>query len=402
MKALKIASLTALAAAISAQAAADFYITKGADITVTGSLYTEAVVDITNEQVFVTNQNGDSEAVWAKLNLTNNVFNATLVAEPINASADLKDVTVTDGNIKFGQVGGLGNTHEYFGLHEDVSQESYGVDAGIRLSNLAGVSGLSAQLEGAGSPNRNSGTLDDPSTAGVNETAEGNDFGLGVAYSSDVADGVTLHANVAARQAHFLAADEDNTVAGEDFGGQSYGLKTHVGLGVTAKAGPATIKAVVNNQNQNEASTTDVGAEVVVVTGPITTTAAVVTLLTDAETDPLHALGKVAYSQDGLGAHVQYKFKTTEADEDKTGDEFEAGVSYSLTQDMITYAAESTFSAGDILDENEDDSIAEKLATTVSAAYKSSVGATYKAAFTNETLAENEANKLTLSASYSF
>lgn len=371
MKALKIASLTALAAAISAQAAADFYITKGADITVTGSLYTEAVVDISGDKVFVTNQNGDSEAVWAKLNLNNNVFDATLVAEPINAAASLKDVTVTDGNIKFGQVGGLGNTHEYFGLHEDVSQESFGVDAGIRLSNVGGVSGLSAQLEGAGSPNR----------------ADTNDFGLGVAYSSDIADGVTLHTNVAARQKNDLNADD--------------GLKTHVGVGVTAALGSATVKAVVNNQSVDGASNTDVGAEVVVVAGPITATAAVVTILTDAETDPMHALGKVAFAQDGLGAHAQYKFKTTEADEDKTGDEFEAGVSYSLTQDMITYAAESTFSASDILDEAEN-GIGEKLATTVSAAYTSEVGATYKAAFTNETLAENEANKLTISASYSF
>lgn len=287
MKALKIASLTALAAAISAQAAADFYITKGADITVSGALTTSATFNLEDGEVAMVKNLNDDGQTKATLALDNGVFSANLTAELLDddKSVKLGDVVVKDGNLSFGQVGSVVNTQAYTAEQDNDTADAldYGVDAAIRVTDV--VPGLNIQLEGTDT-----------------------DYGLGAGFSQDVADGITAHASL-----QYRVQTTEKEAADPYFG-----------AGVTAAVAGATVKA-----NVQSGAELDWGVQADYAAAGLTVGASA-GQYGDADL-AYRAHAGYAYDADGVAASAKATYFSSET--------IEVDVDASFTQDAVKYFA---------------------------------------------------------------
>lgn len=265
---------------------------------------------------------------------------------------EVKNLKVTEGKVSFGQVGKLKDTDKYLKVVEDMNETAAGVDAAFRVQV---TDELKVQLQGKES-----------------ETATG----LAAQYKGS-ADALS-----------YVAEVEATIVDGAD------DTDTRIGFGATYKADAYTVKAAVNSTADAGVTTTEYGVHAEVKVAGATVKAGYLELGADTDDDE-YALVEVSYAAGSITPSAGYEYKSVDG-----GDKLWGKVAYS--QDMIGASAKVS-----VADFDADE--AQALKIELEATKKTESGITYYAKFANQaektvkTVAINgETNKLTLGAKYKF
>lgn len=407
MKAIKIASgvaVTALAAAISAQASAAAH---GGDTetswSFTGSMEAAYTIDM---EAGATNADGDAVdtvmdmdldegddfdsatagEAWGlqgTLSVVHGPFSGGISITGDDASGDnvvtveLEDIVITDGAISFGQTGSLVETHEYaFDMgdsNDDFNGNSEGkdVEAAIRYT----MDGLAVQVEGE---NTNATTDKD----GNPVSAAAPDFGVGAMYSGE-ADALSYVVDAQFRSSS-LGGDDDSSYV-------------YVGAGATYTMDMVTAKVGLNRYtfdgtDANDTAAVEYGFELTVT--PIDALSVYLKgqdydaadEVEDDTTNSMKVLAGASYTAGMITATAEYTYTAIE----EAGDEFFGEVVY--TDGPLSAYADLTLANLDA-DESDDPQIG------AGVSYTKDNGVKYAADY--DTQADVE-NVLKLSAAYAF
>ena len=346
-----IFAVTALAAAISAQAfAADTEITTSAN----GAMDVNFILDMNADpSTYDVDLKEDDFNYGLKytVKVANGPFSGKLYFEAKDTvgtpgKIEVKDLIVTEGNIKFGQVGKLQATDKYTKVVKDLAETRQGVDVGLRYMVSEG---FNVQLQGKNG---------DANTA------------TGVAAQYKV-DSDTLSYVVEGEAT--LSANEDET-------------PVFVGAGVTYKADVATVKAAVNYQSDLA------GDSVIEYVANVESTVAGATVkagyedLDTATDDNEYAMVEVSYAAGAVTPSAGYEY-TSMAD---AGDKVWGKLAYS--QDAVSASAKVSVA-------NFDAPTADEVKIELAASTKTESGITYYAEYG---IQKDALNKVTLGAKYSF
>lgn len=372
-----IFAVTALAAAISAQAiAADTEITTTAN----GAMDVNFILDMNADPAtYDVDLKEDDFNYGLKYNVAvaNGPFTGSLFFEAKDqvgtpATIEVKDLIVTDGAISFGQVGSLMNTDQYVeSINEDMSETKLDVDVAFRYT----ISDeFKVQLQGL---NNDTGTA----------------TGVAAAYKAEA--GALAYAVEA--ESYFSANDTDTPAVVDDITtvhvDETKAAVSHnnghyfAGAGVTYTSDVVKLLAAVNASAVN--ADADAVIEYAVAAestfGPASVKASYQDFSTDAKKDEI-AKVEAAVTFDAITASTGYKYTLAE----KAGDEVWVKGAWA--------ADNKEASAKVILGEFDADTAADpKL--ELRASMKNAVGITYYGEFDFQT---DLANKLTLGAKYSF
>ena len=358
-----IFAVTALAAAISGQAlAADTETTT----TFSGALDARVIYNMAGatevltplDSTFDVDLNDDDDFLYGismDVAVTNGPFSGSVGIESdedTGVTATLGDLVVTDGNLSFGQVGGLMSTDEYIDASVTMAADD-DMEDGIAFRYVA-AEGVTVQLGG-----------DEANTTGTSIIAS------------------AQYAGAAGSLAYVVEGQMKASALGSELG---LDAPMFVGAAATYSADIATVMAALNYTSDTAGATdTDYAVNATTTVAGATLTLGYLEPSTET-TDDEEMFGGVSYAIDVITLSAGYKM-TTLAD---AGDEVTAGLGYSAG--LMAYSADVTLGEFDAA--TASDALIELNAT-----YSAASGVAY---YGDYAMQGDATNSVTLGAKYSF